>query len=319
MRKMAQRRQAHDVWRHILQRDDGLGWFLANTHIDFRMASLEQLNMTLYGGLINSETQPAFARDILYEDASPRDTSGLESGLKFDLQLDRAPVTGSEIHIDFIVTRTVSGDDFEVRFPVEPFSSDTWLGLDPNAFGGSSAHNMLVMPIAIPTNGGGAINTTSSNDNNVFVGRGTDNISMYVGSPQWSRYQDLTIRVREVLPNAGTSRAGGGTGTQQANVILRRQVITAPLDLTLNTGTDPSNFIPTEFAFGGVPKDRLAILRRGRGRCWPVHHWPVRYHAGYAWAKSGTSKTQTGTGTYPLKECRASCSRLNWAALLMSR
>ena len=147
--------------------------------------------------------------------------------------------------------------------PVEPFSSDTWLGLDPNAFGGSSAHNMLVMPIAVPTNGGGAINTTGNNDNNIFVGRGTDNISMYVGSPQWSRYQDLTIRVREVLPNAGTSRAGGGTGMQQANVILRRQVITSPLDLTLNTGTDPSNFIPTEFAFGGVPKTGLLFFDAG--------------------------------------------------------
>ena len=122
---------------------------------------------------------------------------------------------------------------------------------------------MMVMPIAIPTNGGGAINTTGNNDNNIYVGRGTDNISMYVGSPQWSRYQDLTIRVREVLPNAGTSRAGGGTGMQQANVILRRQVITAPLDLTLNTGTDPSNFIPTEFAFGGVPKTGLLFFDAG--------------------------------------------------------
>ena len=61
-----------------LQRDDGLGWFMANTHTD--QDALEQLRMTLYGGLINSETQPAFARDILYEDASPRDTSGLKAG-----------------------------------------------------------------------------------------------------------------------------------------------------------------------------------------------------------------------------------------------
>ena len=214
----------------FLQRDDGLGWFFANSHD--AQNRIEDFRMTLLGGLINSETQPAFARDILYEDASPRDTGGLESGIKFDLQLNRAPVPGSEIHIDFIVTRTVSGDDYEVRhIPVEPFSSDTWLGLDPNAFGGSSAHNMMVMPIAIPTNGGGAINTTGNNDNNIFIGRGTDNISMYVGSPQWSRYQDLTIRVREVLPNAGTSRAGGGTGMQQANVIQRRLVIAAPLTL----------------------------------------------------------------------------------------
>ena len=63
--------------------------------------------MTLLGGLINQETQPAFARDILYEDASPRDTGGFQSGLKLELTLDRAPVRGSEIHIDLIVTRTV--------------------------------------------------------------------------------------------------------------------------------------------------------------------------------------------------------------------
>ena len=121
-----------------LQRDDGLGWFFANTITN--QNGVPDLRMTLLGGLINSETQPAFARDILYEDASPRDTSGLESGLKFDLQLSRAPVAGSEMHIDFVVTRTVSGDDYEVRYSVEPFSSDTWLALDPNAFGGSSAH-----------------------------------------------------------------------------------------------------------------------------------------------------------------------------------
>ena len=182
--------------------------------------------MTLYGGLINSETQPAFARDILYEDASPRDTSGFQSGLKLDLQLDRAPVTGSEMHIDFIVTRTSGGNDYEVRYPVEPFSSLTHgFYLTPTAFGGDSADNMLVMPIAVPQTGGGAITTTQNSDNNVFIGRGTDNISMYVGSPQWGRYQDLTIRVREVLPNAGTSQAGGGTGMQQANVIQRRLVI----------------------------------------------------------------------------------------------
>ena len=80
---------AHDSG-DFLQRDDGLGWFFANTHAS--QDGIEDLRMTLLGGLINSETQPAFARDILYEDASPRDTSGLESGLKFDLQLNRAPV-----------------------------------------------------------------------------------------------------------------------------------------------------------------------------------------------------------------------------------
>ena len=244
-----------------LQRDDGLGWFFANTITN--QNGVPDLRMTLLGGLINSETQPAFGRDILYEDASPRDTDGLESGLKFDLQLNRAPVPGSEVHIDFVVTRTVSGEDYEVTYPVEPFASDTWLGLDPNQFGGSSAHNMMVMPIGIPTGGGAAINTTGSNDNNIYVGRGTDSISMYLGSPSWSRYQDLTIRVREVLPNAGTRGSGGGTGSQQGNVIQRREVISAPLDLTLNTGTDPSNFIPTEFVFSGVPKTGMIFFDAG--------------------------------------------------------
>ena len=138
-----------------------------------------------------------------------------------------------------------------------------WL-LDPNQFGGSSAHNMMVMPIAVPTNGGGAIDTTGNNDNNIFVGRGTDNVSRCMSARRnGARYQDLTIRVREVLPNAGTSQAGGGTGTQQANVLLRRQVIAAPLDLTLNTGMDPSNFIPTEFVFGGVPKAGVVFFDAG--------------------------------------------------------
>ena len=122
--------------------------------------------------------------------------------------------------------------------------------------------------------------TTQNSDNNVFIGRGTDDISLYLASPQWGRYQDVTIRVREVLPNAGTSRAGGGTGTQQGNTILRRLVIAAPLDLTLNTGMDPSNFIPTEFAFGGVPKTGVIFFDAGVGRCRPVYHWPVGYHAG---------------------------------------
>ena len=245
----------------FLQRDDGLGWFFASSH---RLQDgITDLNMTLYGGLINSETQPAFARDILYEDATPRDTGGFQSGLKLDLQLNRAPVPGSEIHIDFIVTRTSGGNDYEVRYPVEPFSSDSWLGLDPNSFGGDSADNMMVMPIAVPGTGGGAITTTQNSDNNVFIGRGTDDISLYLASPQWGRYQDVTIRVREVLPNAGTSRAGGGTGTQQGNTILRRLVIAAPLDLTLNTGMDPSNFIPTEFAFGGVPKTGVIFFDAG--------------------------------------------------------
>ena len=55
-----------------LQRDDGLGWFFANTHT--AQNRIEDFRMTLLGGLINQETQPAFDRDILYEDASPRDT-----------------------------------------------------------------------------------------------------------------------------------------------------------------------------------------------------------------------------------------------------
>ena len=169
MRKRAQRRQATTLATGC-KGMMGWGWFFSNTNND--QDALEELRMTLYGGLINSETQPAFGRDILYEDASPRDTNGLQSGLKFDLQLNRAPVPGSEVHIDFVVTRTVSGDDYEVTYPVEPFASDTWLGLDPNQFGGSSAHNMMVMPIAVPTNGGGAIDTTGNNDNNIYVGRG---------------------------------------------------------------------------------------------------------------------------------------------------
>ena len=96
----------------FVQIDDGLGWFFANTITN--QDGVPDLRMTLLGGLINQETPPAFHRDILYEDASPRDTGGFESGLKLDLQLNRAPVPGSEMHIEFIVTRTVSGDDYEV-------------------------------------------------------------------------------------------------------------------------------------------------------------------------------------------------------------
>ena len=251
---------SHDAGDFV-QIDDGLGWFMANTHTD--QDALEELRMTLLGGLVNQETPPAFHRDILFEDATPRDTNGFESGLKLDLQMNRAPVPGSEMHIEFIVTRTVSGDDYEVTYPVEPFSSDRWLLLEPNVFGSNTAHDMMVMPIAVPSNGSGVIQTTQNSDNNIFIGRGTDNVSLYVASPQWGRYQDVTIRVREVLPNAGTSQAGGGTGTQQANVLLRRQVIAAPLDLTLNTGMDPSNFIPTEFVFGGVPKAGVVFFDAG--------------------------------------------------------
>ena len=123
---------------------------------------------------------------------------------------------------------------------------------------------MMSMVVGKPNTGGGAITTTQEQDSNIWVGRGADDVSMVLGHPQWSRYQDVTIRIREVLPNAGTSQqTGGGTGTQQANVILRRQVIAAPLDLTLNTGMDPSNFIPTEFAFGGVPKTGLLFFDAG--------------------------------------------------------
>ena len=87
---------------------------------------------------------------------------------------------------------------------------------------------------------------------------------MVLGHPQWSRYQDVTIVIREVLPNAGTSpQSGGGTGTQQGNVILRRQVVAAPVDLTTNTGTDPSGFVPTEFIFGAVPKTGVIIWDAG--------------------------------------------------------
>ena len=75
---------------------------------------------------------------------------------------------------------------------------------------------MLVMPIAVPANGAGAIQTTQNSDNNVFIGRGTDDISLYIASPQWGRYQDVTIRVREVLPNAwhiaGGRRYGNAAG-----------------------------------------------------------------------------------------------------------
>ena len=40
-------------------------------------------------------------------------------------------------------------------------------------------------------------------------------------------------------------------------------MISAPLDLTLNTGTDPSNFIPTEFVFSGVPKTGMIFFDAG--------------------------------------------------------
>ena len=246
----------------FLQRDDGLGWFFANTHDS--QNRIEDFRMTLLGGLINQETQPAFARDILYEDATPRDTGGFQSGLKLELTLDRAPVRGSEIHIDLIVTRTASGNDYEVHYPVELFAADTWLNLDPNQVGGDSAHDMMSMAVGKPNTGGGAITTTQEQDSNIYVGRGSDEFTMVLGHPQWSRYQDVTIRIREVLPNAGTSsQAGGGTGTQQSNVILRRQVIAAPVDLTTNTGTDPSGFVPTEFAFGAVPKTGLLFFDAG--------------------------------------------------------
>ena len=43
----------------FLQRDDGLGWFFANTNSD--QDAIEDFRMTLLGGLVNQETQPAFA------------------------------------------------------------------------------------------------------------------------------------------------------------------------------------------------------------------------------------------------------------------
>ena len=71
---MAQRRQAT---RPATFCKGMTGWVGSSANSHDAQNRIEDFRMTLLGGLINSETQPAFARDILYEDASPRDTDAV--------------------------------------------------------------------------------------------------------------------------------------------------------------------------------------------------------------------------------------------------
>ena len=178
-----------------------------------------------HGGGGGDAGDAAFAREVIFQDSSDRAVV-VSNGTPIVLDLDRQPVAGSDLRIEFRENSGSTTTPVNATYLVDPIPADVWLDLDPISSTPTIPDNMMAFILKRPT----AQFTTSGLVTYLWVGRtATGQLVMRCGAAVELNLA-FRITVREILPSGGGSsqqQSGGGRILRTRSVVAADTLIAA--------------------------------------------------------------------------------------------
>ena len=167
-----------------------------------------------------------FDRSVLFEDTSDRAVV-VSNGTPVVLALDRPPVAGSSMRIEFRENSGSTATPVNATYLLDPIPSDLWLDLDPISSTPANPNNMMAFILKRPN----AAFTTTGLVTYMWVGRTADGELVMRCGAMIEFNLAFRVTVREILPSGGVSSeqqsAEGGRILRTRSVVAGDTLIAA--------------------------------------------------------------------------------------------